>query len=294
MFPNVSANLDSWAESLPFVSGLNFQSLNSILKIRLKKCADVAELVDAQVSEACCREAVEVRFFSSAPSFNFKFQIRVLSLFAFFASLRETFASMRGELIKSLKANQSAFGLDLAAETIERLADFYEIIEEHNSLLHLVAPCTAEEFAVRHILESLFLLEYLPNGAYFADVGTGAGLPSIPCLIVRRDLAAVLIESKEKKARYLEHALSQLELAERAMVINKQFEEIRGKTFDTVTCRALDKFTEKLPRLLKWSGDLRKVFFGGPLLREALKQARIQFKERLIPMSDQRYIFDLS
>ena len=29
--------------------------------------ADVAELVDAQVSEACCREAVEVRFFSSAP-----------------------------------------------------------------------------------------------------------------------------------------------------------------------------------------------------------------------------------
>src|SRR5215203_2702041 len=31
--------------------------------------ADVAELVDAQVSEACCREAVEVRFFSSAPNF---------------------------------------------------------------------------------------------------------------------------------------------------------------------------------------------------------------------------------
>jgi hypothetical protein len=32
--------------------------------------ADVAELVDAQVSEACCRKAVEVRFFSSAPQFK--------------------------------------------------------------------------------------------------------------------------------------------------------------------------------------------------------------------------------
>jgi hypothetical protein len=32
--------------------------------------ADVAELVDAQVSEACSREGVEVRFFSSA--FNFQ------------------------------------------------------------------------------------------------------------------------------------------------------------------------------------------------------------------------------
>jgi hypothetical protein len=38
----------------------------SILKVRLAN-ADVAELVDAQVSEACSREGVEVRFFSSAP-----------------------------------------------------------------------------------------------------------------------------------------------------------------------------------------------------------------------------------
>ena len=38
----------------------------SILKVRPSD-ADVAELVDAQVSEACSREGVEVRFFSSAP-----------------------------------------------------------------------------------------------------------------------------------------------------------------------------------------------------------------------------------
>jgi hypothetical protein len=41
----------------------------SILKVRPSD-ADVAELVDAQVSEACCRKAVEVRFFSSAPTFQ--------------------------------------------------------------------------------------------------------------------------------------------------------------------------------------------------------------------------------
>ena len=183
------------------------------------------------------------------------------------------------------------FGLDLTDETINRLAAFYEIVEEHNQMLHLVAPCTPEEFAIRHILESLVLLEYLSENAKFADVGSGAGLPSIPCLIVRRDLAAVLIESKEKKTRYLEHTLSQLELTERAVVFNKQFEEVRDKDFDTVTCRALDKFSDKLPRLLKWSGDRRKVLFGGPTLREALKQIRIQFEERLIPMSEQRYVF---
>jgi 16S rRNA (guanine527-N7)-methyltransferase len=195
------------------------------------------------------------------------------------------------DLIKALRIHQSVFGLDLTDETINRLAAFYEIVEEHNQMLHLVAPCTPEEFAIRHILESLVLLEYLPENVKFADVGSGAGLPSIPCLIVRSDLAAVLIESKEKKTRYLEHTLSQLELTERAVVFNKQFEEVRDKDFDTVTCRALDKFSDKLPTLLKWSGDQTKVLFGGPTLREALKQIRIQFEERLIPMSEQRYVF---
>ncbi len=49
-------------------SGLNFNSRTLI--IDSSPNADVAELVDAQVSEACCREAVEVRFFSSAPNLN--------------------------------------------------------------------------------------------------------------------------------------------------------------------------------------------------------------------------------
>ena len=94
--------------------------------------------------------------------------------------------------------------MELSASSVERLADYYELVQEHNPLLHLVAPCPPEEFAVRHILESLTLLEYLPTGAKFADVGAGAGLPSIPCLLVRDDLRSVLIESKEKKARFLE------------------------------------------------------------------------------------------
>lgn len=44
---------------------LNFAYLTSILVNSIR--ADVAELVDAQVSEACSRKGVEVRFFSSAP-----------------------------------------------------------------------------------------------------------------------------------------------------------------------------------------------------------------------------------
>src|SRR5206468_9984395 len=115
--------------------------------------------------------------------------------------------------------------IELSGPSVESLADYYDLVQENNPLLHLVAPCSAEEFAVRHILESLILLEYLPRDPRFADVGSGAGLPSIPCLLVRGDLSALLIEAKLKKARFLKSAIHQLGLSTRASVVDRQFDE---------------------------------------------------------------------
>ncbi|MGB7069600.1 MAG: RsmG family class I SAM-dependent methyltransferase [Pyrinomonadaceae bacterium] len=198
---------------------------------------------------------------------------------------------MRTEFIKTLEDHGEEFGVDLPADTIGRLAELYETILEHNPILHLVGPCSPEEFAVRHILESLTLLDYLPQNARFADIGAGAGLPSIPCLIVRRDLKAILIESKEKKASFLAAAVKELNIDERVSVVNRQFEEADAVGVGYVTCRALDKFTSKLPKLLKWAGQRRLMLFGGENLAEALEKQGIRFQRRLMPRSEQRYLF---
>ncbi len=200
---------------------------------------------------------------------------------------------MRSEFITAIKANHNAFGIELSETGIERLADYYELVQEHNPLLHLVGPGSPEEFAIRHVLESLMLLDYLPKGAKFADVGTGAGLPSIPCLLVREDLRAILIESKEKKAGFLRSAVQALSLSGRAEVINRQFDEADPSDCEFVTCRALDKFTEKLLRLLRWSKQRRSLFFGGKNLSEALQKQSIKFDQHLMPMSEQRFLFIL-
>jgi 16S rRNA (guanine(527)-N(7))-methyltransferase RsmG len=198
---------------------------------------------------------------------------------------------MRKEFIDAINRHQLAFGIKLTTDRIDRLADYYDLIQTHNPLLHLVAPCSAEEFAIRHILESLVLLEYLPLGAKFADIGAGAGLPSIPCLLVRDDLQAVLIESKEKKAKFLDEAITKLGLGDRAEAINRQFEEADPADCGFVTCRALDRFTERLPRLLKWNERRQLLLFGGPNLHRELQSQNIVFVEKLIPMSEQRFLF---
>ena len=108
---------------------------------------------------------------------------------------------------QALQDHADAFLVRLDDEDIERLSNYYELLMKWNSRLHLVAPCSPGEFATRHILESLLLLRHLPRNARIADVGSGAGLPIIPCLILRDDLRATLIESSQRKAVFLREAL---------------------------------------------------------------------------------------
>ncbi|CAN5578541.1 16S rRNA (guanine(527)-N(7))-methyltransferase RsmG [soil metagenome] len=198
---------------------------------------------------------------------------------------------MRKDFINAIAENQPAFGIDLTADAIERLADYYDLIQEHNPLLHLVGPCSPAEFATRHILESLTLLNHLPDNRWFADVGTGGGLPSFPCLLVREDLKAVLIESKEKKVKFLNLAVEKLKLKYRTRLSATQFSETNLGHCESITCRALDKFTEKLPALIKWSKDNQMLLFGGENLKTALLDQKIDFTQKLMPLSEQRYLF---
>src|SRR6185369_5244087 len=198
---------------------------------------------------------------------------------------------MRDDLASAIEKHRSAFAISLNNAQIGRLADYYEFVQDHNPLLHLVAPCSAEEFATRHILESLTLIEFLPQSTRFADVGAGAGLPSIPCLLVREDLSADLIESKIKKSAFLEAAIEKLELTGRTSVLNRQFEETSPGEASMITCRALDKFSEKLPRLIKWSKGRPLLLFAGPDLRAEIEKFRTIDREQLMPLSQRRYFF---
>jgi 16S rRNA (guanine(527)-N(7))-methyltransferase RsmG len=198
---------------------------------------------------------------------------------------------VRERLINTILENQAAFGLELERPVCERLADYYDAVMECNELLHLVAPTSPEQFATRHLLESLTLLKHLPKGVRFADVGSGGGLPAIPCLIAREDLRARLIESKEKKAGFLKGAIDRLDLAERAEVIGKQFAETDPGDVEFVTCRALDKFPEHLRRLIKWSLGRSLLFFGGEQIRLGLQEQNLEAIPELMPLSERRYLF---
>jgi hypothetical protein len=53
----------------------------------------------------------------------------------------------------------------------------------------------------------------------------------------------------------------------------------------------LDKFSEKLPKLLKWSRNCGLLFFGGTNLAGSLEKQGVKFLQKLIPQSEQRFLF---
>jgi 16S rRNA (guanine527-N7)-methyltransferase len=189
---------------------------------------------------------------------------------------------------QSLVANMGSFDLDLPAETVKQLGEYYSLLTRWNDRLHLVAPCPPEEFAVRHVLESLMLLRHLPPDARVADIGSGGGLPIIPCLIARPDLQATLIESSQKKSVFLREASRPFQAA----IIAQPFEQVDPPSVDFVTCRALDQFMLKLPTLMDWAPEgSTLLLFGGETLREELRKIDVNFEQLLIPQSEKRYLY---
>ncbi|PWT94178.1 MAG: 16S rRNA (guanine(527)-N(7))-methyltransferase RsmG [Blastocatellia bacterium] len=195
------------------------------------------------------------------------------------------------EFSSAIIANMSDFGLDISRENLERLADYYTLLLRWNDRLHLVAPCAPEEFAIRHVLESLLLTKHLPSGTTIADVGSGAGLPIIPTMIVRSDIETTLIESSQKKTVFLREAMNQLGL-KRGRILGKSFEETATPDVGFISCRALDEFKTKVRTLIAWApaqGTL--LLFGGTGLLDDLPNANVDVDEILIPQSAKRFLF---
>ena len=187
---------------------------------------------------------------------------------------------------QALTGNMRAFDVELSPDALARLGTFYSLLTRWNERLHLVAPCSPEEFATRHVLESLLLLKYLPPAAKIADIGSGGGLPIIPCLTVRDDLEATLIESSQKKTVFLREALSAV--ARKATILAMRFEEVEAPQVQFVTSRALDQLTKKIDDLIRWAPkDATLLLFGG----EELKQKIPNAEGHLIPGSERRYLF---
>ena len=114
---------------------------------------------------------------------------------------------------------------------------------EVNKSMNLTAIKEEKAVIVRHFLDSLTVLPFLPENAKILDVGCGAGFPSLPVGIFRPDLTIVALDSTEKRINYVKDTAKRLELPH-FTAIAARAEELAGdphhrEQYDVVTARAV-------------------------------------------------------
>lgn len=150
--------------------------------------------------------------------------------------------------------------LSVSDEQYERLYQYSEMLVDWNKKVNLTAILSPADISQKHFLDSIlpFSLFEIKKGARLIDVGTGAGFPSCPLKIFRDDIKITLLDSLNKRIKFL-HALSD-ELSLNAECIHGRAEELGHKEnyrehFDIATARAV----AALPMLCEYCLPFVKV-----------------------------------
>jgi len=117
------------------------------------------------------------------------------------------------------------------------LIKYVELLNKWNKTYNLTAVRKSEQMVTRHLLDSLSICPYI-RGKHILDVGTGAGLPGIPLAVIFPDRQFTLLDSNNKKTRFVIQAVSELELPN-VDVVQSRVEEFESEVlFDTIISRA--------------------------------------------------------
>jgi len=105
-------------------------------------------------------------------------------------------------------------GVSFDQTAIERFEAFHAILDEYNQKMDLTAVLDEDERIDRHDLDSAAPLAkgLLAPNAKVIDVGTGAGFPGMPLLILRPDLEMTFLDALNKRILFLQDALKRLGL----------------------------------------------------------------------------------
>ena len=142
---------------------------------------------------------------------------------------------------KGLKEWNISFNEDI----IEKFSLFSSLLKEENKKMNLTAITDDEGISIKHFLDSLavFFCCDIKNNKKVIDIGTGAGFPGIPVIILRDDFDITLLDSIKKRIDFLEKVKEKLKLEniellhERAEILGKN--PLYREKYDIALSRAV-------------------------------------------------------
>ena len=180
---------------------------------------------------------------------------------------------MTKELILSLIPGASE-------EQAGKFIKYYELLIEWNEKMNLTAITDEREVAEKHFADSLLPMELIPQNAKCIDVGTGAGFPGVPLMIMRQDITVTLLDSLNKRLIFLDEVIRALGLEKSAKTLHMRSEDAgRAAAHRDAYDVALSRAVANARVLAEWTAPFVKkggvsIMYQGAAAKEELDAAQ--------------------
>ncbi len=174
---------------------------------------------------------------------------------------------------------------EASGEQADKFILFYNMLIEWNEKMNLTAITEERDVAEKHFADSLLPMALIPKNAKCVDVGTGAGFPGIPLLIMREDITVTLLDSLNKRLIFLDEVIRALGLEKRAKTLHMRSEDAgRAPAHRDGYDIALSRAVASAPVLAEWTAPFVKkggasIMYKGAAAKEELEKAENAMKK---------------
>lgn len=189
------------------------------------------------------------------------------------------------EFTDILKARGQENGIEFSQIQLQQFEIYFKALVEWNEFMNLTAITDMDGVALKHFVDSVIMLKYVevPENCKMVDVGTGAGFPSVPLKIMRPDIELTLLDSLNKRLKFLAELCERLNIT--CEIVHSRAEdggasEIYHEKFDIAVSRAvaaMEKLSGYCLPFVKKGGQL--VALKGPALTEELEKGKAEIEK---------------
>lgn len=189
------------------------------------------------------------------------------------------------EFTDILKSRGQENGIEFSETQLDQFEIYFKTLVEWNEFMNLTAITDMDGVALKHFVDSVIMLKYaeVPKNCKMVDVGTGAGFPSVPLKIMRPDIELTLLDSLNKRLKFLAELCGRLGIT--CEIVHSRAEdggaaETYHEKFDMAVSRAvaaMEKLSGYCLPFVKKGGRL--VALKGPALAEELEKGKSEIEK---------------
>lgn len=164
-----------------------------------------------------------------------------------------------------LKGYCNDIGIAITEKQLNQFDSYYQYLLEKNKVMNLTAITEEKDIVLKHFVDSIYILKKTSlTGKTIMDMGTGAGFPGIPLSIMEPDAQFVLLDSLNKRIRFLEEVCEICKLDHVRAIHSRAEDAARDEKyrekFDIVVSRAV----ANMSTLLEYCSPFARV--GGQFI----------------------------